>query len=126
MVTCARRILFAFVLLGIACLDIAAAPQDAAPSADPSKPATANAHTINATFVCDAGKTIVASFINGPQASVKLSLSDGRELILPQALSASGARYANRDESIVFWNKGNTAFIEEGGKATYSRCAAKQ
>jgi membrane-bound inhibitor of C-type lysozyme len=46
--------------------------------------------------------------------------------MLPQAPSASGARYANGDESIVFWNKGNTAFIEEGGRTTYQGCVAKK
>jgi membrane-bound inhibitor of C-type lysozyme len=38
-------------------------------------------------------------------------------------LSGSGARYANSDETFVFWNKGDTAFITEGnGKETYSGC----
>ena len=78
--------------------------------------------TIRALFTCDASKTIAAEFHNGPQSSVELTLSDGRKLTLPQALSASGARYANRDESFVFWNKGDTAFIEESGKTTYSGC----
>ena len=53
-------------------------------------------------------------------------LSDGRVLRLPQALSASGARYANAAESIVFWNKGNTAFIEEKGNTTYDGCVDKR
>ena len=57
---------------------------------------------------------------------MKLVLSDGRVLRLPQALSASGARYANAAESIVFWNKGNTAFIEEKGKTTYDGCVDKR
>jgi membrane-bound inhibitor of C-type lysozyme len=36
-------------------------------------------------------------------------------------MSGSGARYANADESFVFWNKGDTAFITEGGgKEIYS------
>ena len=39
-----------------------------------------------------------------------------------QTVSASGARYANADQSFVFWNKGQTAFIEENGKQTYSGC----
>ena len=34
------------------------------------------------------------------------SLSDGRKLTLPQAMSASGARYVRQSESVVFWNKG--------------------
>ena len=57
---------------------------------------------------------------------MKLVLSDGRVLRLPQALSASDARYANAAESIVFWNKGNTAFIEEKGKTTYDGCVDKR
>jgi membrane-bound inhibitor of C-type lysozyme len=41
--------------------------------------------------------------------------------------AASGARYANKDETFVFWNKGDTAFVTEGkdGKETYSGCATK-
>ena len=59
--------------------------------------------------------------------SVSLKLSDGRSLTVPQAMSASGARYANKDETFVFWNKGDTAFVTEGkdGKETYSGCATK-
>ena len=79
--------------------------------------------SIQATFRCADRKSIDANFINGPSgSSVKLVLSDGRALDLPQVESGSGARYANADESIVFWNKGNTAFIEEGGKTTFAGC----
>jgi len=57
---------------------------------------------------------------------VDLKLSDGRVMTLPQTMSGSGARYANAGETIVFWNKGNTAFIEEGGKTTFDGCATKR
>jgi membrane-bound inhibitor of C-type lysozyme len=50
---------------------------------------------------CEAGKTVSAVFTNGPRSDVRLTLSDGRELSLPQAQSASGARYANGDETFV-------------------------
>ena len=43
-------------------------------------------------------------------------------MLLLQAISASGARYANTDESFVFWTKGNTAFIEENHKTTFKDC----
>lgn len=76
-------------------------------------------------FTCTGGKWIDATFVNGPKSSVNLVLPDGRKLSLPQAMSGSGARYANADESFVFWNKGNTAFIEEKGKTTYDGCATK-
>jgi membrane-bound inhibitor of C-type lysozyme len=82
----------------------------------------ADTRSISASFVCDGGKKIQAVFTTGSQPSVQLSLSDGRRLVLPQAVSASGARYTNRDESFVFWNKGRTAFIEEAGQRTYTGC----
>jgi membrane-bound inhibitor of C-type lysozyme len=78
--------------------------------------------SINATYACEGGKRIQAIFTTGSQPSVQLSLSDGRHILLAQAPSASGARYANRDESFVFWNKGRTAFIEEAGQRTYTGC----
>jgi len=98
----------------------------AMPPAHTIAQAAAVAKTIRAFFACDAGKTMSAVFTNGTQSSVKLTLSDGRKLSVPQAMSGSGARYANSDESFVFWNKGNTAFIEENGKVTYSKCRTKR
>lgn len=77
--------------------------------------------TINALYECTSGDWINASF-DLASDKVIISLSDGRELRLPRAISASGARYANADESLVFWNKGDTAFIEENGTITYQDC----
>jgi len=78
-----------------------------------------------ASFVCADGKKIRAVFITGAHPSVMLELSDGRHLQLLQAAAASGARYANADESVVFWNKGRTAFIEEHGQRSYSGCVQR-
>lgn len=89
-------------------------------AAAPTPPAT-----IKAAFRCAGGKSIAATFRNGKQSSVRLAMSDGRTLDLPQAPSASGARYANAGESIVFWNKGDTAFVEENGKTTYEGCTTR-
>lgn len=71
------------------------------------------------SFECKDGKAIIALYSDG---QVELMLSDGRNLILHHAVSASGARYANEDESIVFWNKGTSAFIEENGAITFEGC----
>ena len=71
------------------------------------------------TFSCAGNKTIQALFFAD---KVELALSDGRHMLLLQAISASGARYANTDESFVFWTKGNTAFIEENHKTTFKDC----
>ena len=77
------------------------------------------------TFICDDNKSIIANFeideINHID-QVRLVLSDGRSFVLPRAISASGARYAFDDESMVFWNKGTTAFITENGVETFSNC----
>lgn len=75
-----------------------------------------------ALFTCDDGKSISATFYPGDDKFVDLVLSDGRKMSVPHAISASGARYANADESFVFWNKGNTAFVTENGTTTFSGC----
>lgn len=77
---------------------------------------------IKAEFFCDNGQSIKAIFYRQPSSHVDLTLSNGKTLQLPQAISASGARYANADESFVFWNKGDTAFIEENGVMTFTNC----
>ncbi|HET7095944.1 MAG TPA: MliC family protein [Casimicrobiaceae bacterium] len=82
--------------------------------------------SIRARFACNDGKSIDATFVKGPKSRVELVLSDGRKLTLPQARSGSGARYANANESFVFWNKGDTAFIEENGKTTYDGCVTRR
>ena len=89
-----------------------------------ASPAFAETPVATATFKCQGGKSIEATFYAN---SVSLKLSDVRSLTVPQAMSASGARYANKDETFVFWNKGDTAFVTEGkdGKETYSGCATK-
>ena len=104
-------------------------------------PAGIQTQSTTAAYTCDAGKTIAATYYAGaapaqaevgqpptPNGSVALTLSDGRNLTLPQTISGSGIRYANADESFVFWSKGNTAFITEGtgsdAPQTFSNCIA--
>ena len=58
-----------------------------------------------------------------PSGSVKLVLSDGRSFDLAKTLSADGGRYANADESFVFWDKGDTALVlENGAEKDYKGC----
>jgi membrane-bound inhibitor of C-type lysozyme len=86
----------------------------------------AAAASIRAWFSCAGGKTIDAAFFNAAPSHVDLVLSDGRRLTLPQAMSGSGARYASADERVVFWNKGDTAFIDEQGRQTYADCRTRR
>ena len=75
---------------------------------------------VDVSYMCAEDKALVAIYREG---SVSLKLSDGRDLALPQVIAASGIRYANEDESFVFWSKGESAFIEENGAMTYAECA---
>lgn len=77
-----------------------------------------------AVFRCD---NPVNSFISSVfyKDRVTLTISNGKRITLPHAISADGARYANADESFVFWNKGNTVFVTEQGTTTYSGCVTK-
>jgi membrane-bound inhibitor of C-type lysozyme len=89
-------------------------------------------------YACAQGRSLVAEYFDGatrtapngmpiPGGHVVLTLADGKKLNLPQTLSGSGIRYANADESFVFWSKGDTAFVEEGPKQmqSYSGCVGK-
>ena len=77
-------------------------------------------------FFCADKKSVHAIFKTNQ--TVEIGLSDGRSMTIPQAISASGARYVNKDESFVFWNKGDTAFITEGNpnSPTYKDCVIKK
>jgi membrane-bound inhibitor of C-type lysozyme len=88
------------------------------------------------TYSCNAGRSIVATFYDGPSkvadradmppipgGSVDITLSDGRKMKLNQTISADGVRYANGDESFVFWTKGNGALVLENNVSkTYIGC----
>lgn len=91
-----------------------------------------------ATYICNNDKTIDAAYYKGetktvepgeqpiPTGSVKIALSDGRVLNLVQTISADGARYANSDESFIFWSKGNSALVLENNvEKSYIGCIAE-
>ncbi|MFZ3054459.1 MAG: MliC family protein [Minisyncoccales bacterium] len=91
-----------------------------------------------ATYICNDNKTIDATYYKGetktvkpgeqpiPTGSIKIALSDGRVLNLKQTLSADGTRYANSDESFVFWGKGNGALILENNvEKSYIGCVVE-
>ncbi len=88
------------------------------------------------SYLCNDKKTIDAAFYKGktpkvkpgepptPNGKVSLVLSDDRKINLPQTISASGIRYANNDESFIFWSKGDGAFILENNEQSYIGCIA--
>ncbi len=72
-----------------------------------------------ALFSCSSNMSLKADFVSH---EVHLVLSDGRRISVPQVVSADGGRYANPDQSFVFWNKGTSAFVQEYGNTTYADC----
>lgn len=70
-------------------------------------------------YSCGDKKTVGAQYYKD---KVHIGLSDDREYTLNQVTSASGTRYANESESLVFWNKGDGVFFQEGSLITYSNC----
>lgn len=68
------------------------------------------ADQVRSAIFAGEGLRLTAYFSNG---KVRLAFSDGREMVLDQAISASGARYT--DGETLFWNKGDDAFIEWEG-----------
>lgn len=70
-------------------------------------------------YRCDNGNEIRASFSD---TGVAFSLSDGRSFNLLTVPSASGAKYTNRDGSIIFWTKEYSAFLEENDESVYTGC----
>ncbi len=88
--------------------------------------AAPEAQLLSVRYVCDNGKTIDAVYhqeistaksqpapdaMPVPTGSVDLSINGAATTTIHQTISGSGVRYANQDESFVFWNKGNEAII---------------
>jgi len=75
----------------------------------------ANAFAAEAHYACSGGTKLTAQF-SPPSAArgrVKLTFETGRNITLPQVMSADGGRYANND--IEFWIKGRNATLARGG-----------
>ncbi len=80
-------------------------------------------------YSCGTGETITARYYSLSDDSlnfVKVTLPDGKVYTLPAVMSASGVRYTD-DFELVWWTKGDTAFVEkrqEDGewKILYQEC----
>jgi membrane-bound inhibitor of C-type lysozyme len=70
------------------------------------------------SFLCSNGEPLDIIFT---EESAIVAVRD-QVIELPQVIAASGARYANADESFVLWNKGDTVMVQESGETTYDNC----
>jgi membrane-bound inhibitor of C-type lysozyme len=76
-----------------------------------------SAMATEASYRCADGTRVKAVFsAPGPAGSVQLTFAKAKPVVLPQAMSADGGRYAGGD--MEFWIKGNTARLTRAGAAT--------
>jgi membrane-bound inhibitor of C-type lysozyme len=74
----------------------------------------ASADAAEARYICSGGTKLSAKFSPpGAKGQVALTFDMGRELNLPQVMSADGGRYANA--GIEFWIKGRSATLTMNG-----------
>ena len=65
------------------------------------------------------GSITVAVTFDNDEETVTFTYNSLGTVTLPRAVSASGARFANLDESIVFWEHQGEARISQGGKVVF-------
>ena len=123
-------LILAVLILLVLRMPQAATPAANTPHASETSQTQVPTPVASVAYACDAGNSLTAAFFEGttttptnpslppvPAGTVTVALSDGRTMTLTQTISADGARYANKDESFVFWGKGNGLIILEEGKA---------
>lgn len=66
-----------------------------------------------ATYLCDRGVEVPATYVNGPDQSVVVINVDARQITLVVEPSASGARYGwpSDGSGYVWWTKGDEATL---------------
>jgi membrane-bound inhibitor of C-type lysozyme len=70
-------------------------------------------------YSCAEGRNLYAEF---GDRLVRVTLSDSRVYTLEEVTSASGARYANDGDQVVFITEDRSAHIEEEGVTTHRDC----
>jgi len=75
-------------------------------------------------FDCPSGVEIKISY-DKESDSASLFI-DGEEYKIHPVISASGARYANDDESVIFWEHQGEAIVEMNGETAYEGCRLKE
>lgn len=76
---------------------------------------------ISHTFTCESGDTAEVAYPVGSDQAT-LVLEGDMAYALTATMAASGARYANDDESIIFWEHQGEARVEVDGALPYGNC----
>lgn len=79
----------------------------------------------NLTFVCPSGNEIAIRYMDYSGSVVRMALSESLIFELERTETVSGARFANLDETVVFWNRDDGATVELDGSILYDSCPLK-
>lgn len=75
-------------------------------------PALAEPDVLAVVYSCERGVIVPVTYVNGADGSVAVLHVEGRQIALPLAVSASGARFAKEQVSgYSWWNKGQEATL---------------
>lgn len=105
-----RCVMLLLVLVSASTAGVAAGLNTSGAPAPPDVVATVAAPPDGIVFAGEHLR-LTAYFLDG---AVRIVFSDGQERVLPQVISASGARFS--DGSLTFWNKGDEAFVTWDGE----------
>lgn len=114
-----KMLLAVIVLLVAACVgsfSVQPATENMGTSSFASTPSTQAEASQRFIYEDENGNSGVATY--SPDGSSVIFEFDGARHVLHSSISADGARYTNGDESIVFWEKGNSVRFEHGEQVT--------
>ena len=74
-----------------------------------ASPAAAAPEIVSVRYLCERDVVIPVTYVNAAEGSVAVLQVEGRQIALPQALSASGARYGvmGGASGYFWWSKGD-------------------
>lgn len=79
------------------------------------------------TYSCDNQRSLDVAYINAGEDSFAVMSEGGALVVLPIAVSASGARYLEESRQLEWWTKGDEGFLTQLGEPEiplYQNCVA--
>ena len=90
---------------------------------DESESSSNSLFDYSAVYECAEGKVFAVGFSEGEAIVV---LDNDQSFVLGNATSASGTKYADAGNHVVFWTKDYGAYVEENGEMTYQDCVFRE
>lgn len=111
--TNSAKTILALIVAAVVVVIVVLVAKPATPGTNTPAPGGMETPSASLFYACNDNKTVEAEIFD---THAKVGLSDGRNLDLAKKTTTDGDRYANADESIVFWRKTNGALILENNQ----------